>query len=433
MTTRTLDARAEELLRELTPQVLGAVVRRVGDFVAAEDAVQEALVAAAIQWPREGMPDNPRGWLIQVALRRMTDHIRAEAARRRRETIAAQQTDLVIASPDTDVVEKDDTLILLFMCCHSALTTSSAIALTLRAVGGLTTAEIAAAFLVPESTMAQRISRAKQNIRASGIPFALPTGQERADRLRAVLHVLYLIFNEGYTTSSGPSLQRHDLTFEAIRLTRAVHRLLPDDGEISGLLALMLLTDARRAARTGPDGELIPLTTQDRTLWDRALIEEGVALVSASLSLGRARDDPEAPEGSRAPVGPYQLQAALAAVHDEAARAEDTDWPQILALYSLLMHMSDNPMVRLNHAVATAMVNGPTAGLALVQALDEEGRLTGHHRLDAVRAHLLELAGNRDQAVEHYRLAAQRTTSIPERNYLLTQAARLADAGSTPG
>jgi RNA polymerase sigma factor (sigma-70 family) len=420
VTARTLDARAEELLRELTPQVLGAVVRRVGDFVAAEDAVQEALVAAAIQWPREGMPDNPRGWLIQVALRRMTDHIRAESARRLRETVAAQQTDLVIPSPDADdTVEKDDTLILLFMCCHSALTASSAIALTLRAVGGLTTAEIAAAFLVPESTMAQRISRAKQTIKASGIPFSLPTGQERADRLRAVLHVLYLIFNEGYTTSSGPSLQRTDLTFESIRLTRAVHRLLPDDGEISGLLALMLLTDARRPARTGPDGELIPLTTQDRTLWDQALIEEGIALVSASLSKGA--------------VGPYQLQAAIAAVHDEALRAEDTDWPQILALYTLLMHMSDNPMVRLNHAVATAMVHGPTAGLALVQALDEERRLTGHHRLDAVRAHLLELAGNRDKAVEHYRRAAQRTTSIPERNYLLTQAARLADTGSTPG
>jgi RNA polymerase sigma factor (sigma-70 family) len=429
-----MDARAKEMLRELTPQVLGAVVRRVGDFVAAEDAVQEALVAAAVQWPREGMPDNPRGWLIQVALRRMTDHIRAESARRRRETVAAQQTDLVIPSPDTDVVEKDDTLILLFMCCHSALTPSSAIALTLRAVGGLTTAEIAAAFLVPESTMAQRISRAKQIIKTSAIPFTLPTGQERADRLRAVLHVLYLIFNEGYTTSSGPSLQRSDLTFEAIRLTRAVHRLLPDDGEISGLLALMLLTDARRAARTGPDGELIPLTTQDRTLWDRALIEEGVALVSASLSsLGQARDDPEAPEGSKAAVGPYQLQAAIAAVHDEAPHAEETDWPQILALYSLLMHMSDNPMVRLNHAVAAAMVHGPTAGLALVQALDEEGRLTGHHRLDAVRAHLLELAGNRDKAIEHYRRAAQRTTNIPERNYLLTQAARLAEAGTTPG
>jgi len=419
VTARALDARAEEWLRELTPQVLGAVVRRVGDFVAAEDAVQEALVAAAIQWPREGTPDNPRGWLIQVALRRMTDHIRAESARRRRETVAGQQTDLVIPSPDADDrVEKDDTLILLFMCCHSSLTISSAIALTLRAVGGLTTTEIAAAFLVPESTMAQRISRAKQTIKASGIPFSLPSGQERADRLRAVLHVLYLIFNEGYTTSSGPSLQRTDLTFEAIRLTRAVHRLLPDDGEISGLLALMLLTDARRPARTGPDGDLIPLTTQDRTLWDRALIEEGVALVSASLS--------------KAAVGPYQLQAAIAAVHDEAPRAEETDWPQILALYSLLMHMSDNPMVRLNHAVATAMVHGPVAGLALVQALDEEGRLTGHHRVDAVRAHLLELAGNRDKAVEHYRRAAQRTTSIPERNYLLTQAARLADAGTAP-
>jgi len=412
MTTRTLDADAEHLLRELTPQVLGAVVRRFGDFAAAEDAVQEALMAAAIQWPREGRPDNPRGWLIQVALRRMTDQVRADSARRRRENTAIDQTDLVVASMDSEyAAERDDTLILLFMCCHPSLTNASAIALTLRAIGGLTTAEIASAFLVPESTMAQRISRAKQSIKASGIPFSMPTAHERDQRFRAVLHVLYLIFNEGYTTSSGPDLQRSDLTREAIRLTRALRRLLPDDAEVGGLLALMLLTDARRAARTGPDGELIPLTTQDRTLWDRRLIAEGISLVSASLAMGT--------------VGPYQLQAAIAALHDEAPRAEDTDWPQILALYALLMRMSDNPMVRLNHAVAAAMVHGPAEGLALLQPLEQDPRLSEHHRLAAVRAHLLEMAGDREGAIAQYRLASERTTSIPERNYLLTQAARL--------
>jgi RNA polymerase sigma factor (sigma-70 family) len=412
LTAHTLDADAEHLLRELAPQVLGAVVRRFGDFAAAEDAVQEALMAAAIQWPREGRPDNPRGWLIQVALRRMTDQVRADAARRRRETTVIEQADLVVPSMDGEyITERDDTLILLFMCCHPSLTNASAIALTLRAIGGLTTAEIASAFLVPESTMAQRISRAKQTIKASGIPFSMPTADERAERFRAVLHVLYLIFNEGYTTSSGRDLQRSDLTREAIRLTRALHRLLPDDAEVGGLLALMLLTEARRAARTGPDGELIPLTTQDRALWDRRLIDEGTALVSTSLSRGA--------------VGPYQLQAAIAALHDEAPRAEDTDWPQILALYGLLMRMSDNPMVRLNHAVAAAMVHGPAEGLALLQPLDQDPRLSEHHRLAAVRAHLLDMAGDRDGAVANYRVAAERTTSIPERNYLLTQAARL--------
>ena len=410
--THTLDADAEHLLRALTPQVLGAVVRRFGDFAAAEDAVQEALLAAAIQWPREGMPDNPRGWLIQVALRRMTDQVRADSARRRRENTTIEHTDLVVPSMDSEyATERDDTLTLLFMCCHPSLTNASSIALTLRAIGGLTTAEIASAFLVPESTMAQRISRAKQTIKASGIPFSMPTAGERAERFRAVLHVLYLIFNEGYTTSSGPELQRSDLTREAIRLTRALHRLLPDDAEVGGLLALMLLTDARRAARTGPDGELIPLTTQDRTVWDRRVIDEGIALVSASLALGA--------------VGPYQLQAAVAAIHDEAPRAEDTDWPQILALYGLLMRMSDNPMVKLNHAVAAAMVHGPAEGLALLQPLDEDPRLSEHHRLAAVRAHLLEMAGDREAAIAQYRLAADRTTNAPERHYLLTQAARL--------
>ncbi len=309
-------------------------------------------------------------------------------------------------------IDPDDTLVLLFMCCHPALTASSAIALTLRAVGGLTTAEIANAFLVPEATMAQRISRAKQRIRDSGIPFDLPNERERAERLSSVLHVLYLIFNEGYTSSIGPDLQRSDLSNEAIRLTRAVHSLLPQDGEVAGLLALMLLTDARRPARTGADGELIPLAQQDRTLWDRQAISEGVALISNTLSRGS--------------IGAYQIQAAIAAVHDEATRHEDTDWPQILALYGLLQRMSDNPMVTLNHAIAAAMVQGPRTGLELLGALDADERLAGHYRLDAVRAHLYEMAGDHQTAIAHYLAAAGRTTSIPERNYLSTQAARLA-------
>ena len=419
MTSRPLDARSEHLLRELAPQVLGAVIRRFRDFTSAEDAVQEALIAAAVQWPREGVPDNPRAWLIQVASRRMTDYLRSEIARRRRETAAALELDQLAPPPGIEnETDQDDTLILLFMCCHPALTPSSAIALTLRAVGGLTTLEIANAFLVPEATMAQRISRAKTGIKASGVPFSLPTNQERAQRLRAVLHVLYLIFNEGYTASGGPHLQRPELSREAIRLTRAVHNLLPDDAEVAGLLALMLLTDARRAARTGPDGELIPLTNQDRTLWDRKAISEGVALITAALSKGS--------------IGAYQLQAAIAAVHDEAARAEDTDWPQILALYDLLKRMSDNPMVMLNHAIAVAMVDGPSAGLDLLNALDADGRLAAHHRLDAVRAHLLEMAGDHPAAIRHYQIAAGRTTSLPERNYLMTQAARLRESTTNP-
>ena len=398
----------EALLRTLAPQVLGAEMRRFRDFAAAEDAVQEALLAAAMQWPQQGIPENPRAWLIQVASRRMLDIVRSEIARRRRETALALEMDQV--APPLESGE-DDTLILIFMCCHPALTNSSAIALTLRAVGGLTTAEIASAFLVPETTMAQRISRAKQTIRNSGVPFQLPSQQERSERLRLVLHVLYLIFSEGYTSSSGPQLYRTELSVEAIRLTRCVHEFLPDDAEVGGLLALMLLTDARRAARTGPNGELIPLNEQDRSLWDRERIAEGIALLTAALSKGAA--------------GPYQLQAAIAAVHDEAGRVEETDWPQILALYELLRRMSENPMVMLNHAIAVAMVHGPEKGLELLKALDESGRLAGHHRLDAVRAHLLEMAEDRQGAIACYQRAAGRTTSLPERNYLLTQAARL--------
>jgi RNA polymerase sigma factor (sigma-70 family) len=409
-------------LRELAPRALGAVIRRFGDFAAAEDAVQEALLAAATQWPRQGLPENPGGWLVQVASRRMTDQLRSAQARRRREALAALEDppDRQLAAPPDagDAAEQDDTLVLLFMCCHPALTPSSAIALTLRALGGLTTAEIANAFLVPEATMAQRISRAKQAIKASGVPFRMPAGGEQAQKLGAVLHVLYLMFNEGYASSIGPNLQRSELSNEAIRLTRAVRALLPEDGEVAGLLALMLLTDARRAARTGPDGELIPLPEQDRTLWDRKAITEGTELVSATLSRGK--------------VGAYQLQAAIAALHDEAARAEDTDWPQILALYGLLKRMSDNPMVALNHAIAAAMVHGPPAGLKLLEALDADGRLAGHYRLDAVRAHLLELAGDRQAAIARYRAAAEGTTSTPERDYLTARAARLTTEGPGP-
>lgn len=412
MTEQPLDGSSEQLLRELAPQLLGAVIRRFHEFAPAEDAVQEALIAAAVQWPREGVPESPRGWLIQVASRRMADYLRSEMARRRREAAAAEEMEQ--EAPPVRVesaTEQDDTLILLFMCCHPALTPSSAIALTLRAVGGLTTSEIAHAFLLPEATMAQRISRAKQSIKSSGTPFELPTDAERAERLRAVLHVLYLIFNEGYTASAGPQLRRADLSHEAMRLARIVRGLLPDDAEITGLLALMLLTDARRMARTTADGELIPLAQQDRALWDRKQIEEGIALLSAAL-----------PKGS---IGPYQLQAAIAAVHDEAARAEETDWPQILALYELLKRMSDNPIVALNYAIAAAMVHGPAKGLELLDALNDDARLATHHRLDAVRAHLLEMAGDRAGAIDHYRAAAGKTGSLPERNYLLTQAARL--------
>jgi len=402
----------EDLLRELTPRVLGAVVRRFRDFAAAEDAVQEALLAAATQWPGEGLPESPQAWLIRVASRKLTDQIRSEVARRRRETTAAMEAGYVIPAPEIEAeVSSDDTLQLIYLCCHPALTRSSAIALTLRAVGGLSTSEIARAFLVPEATMAQRISRAKQTIQESGIQFRLPTGSETAEWRGAVLHVLYLIFSEGYTASAGEALQRHDLASEGIRLTRLVRGLEPHDPEVAGLLALMLLTDARRAARTGPRGEPIPLDRQDRALWDRGQIEEGVALIISTL-----------PKGS---VGPYQLQAAIAAVHDEAVRSEDTDWPQILALYSVLQRISDNPMVQLNHAVAAAMVHGPAAGLQLVEKLSSDGRLKGHHRLAAVRGHLLEMTGDLQGAISSYLVAASRTASLPERNFLLEQAAKL--------
>jgi len=394
----------EDLLRELAPQVLGVLTRRYGDFDAAEDAVQEALLAAAVHWPAEGVPDRPRGWLIQTATRRLIDQRRSERSRMAREDRA-----LLTQPPPADVPDRDDTLVVLFLCCHPALTPASAIALTLRAVGGLSTPEIARAFLVPEPTMAQRISRAKQRIKSSGVPFRLPTADEWTDRLRTVLHVLYLVFNEGYATTAGRDVHRADLCDEAVRLTRMVHRMLPDDPEVAGLLALMLLLDARRPARTGPSGELVPLPEQDRTRWDRALVAEGAAMLAAAIGRGA--------------VGEYQLQASIAAVHDRAARAEDTDWPQILALYELLDRMTGNPVVTLNRAVAAAMVHGPEAGLTLLAHVEE--RLSGQHRLDAVRAHLLEMAGDTTAAAEHYAAAAALATNLPARHHLSRQVARL--------
>ncbi|WP_188193598.1 RNA polymerase sigma factor [Nonomuraea sp. SYSU D8015] len=405
----------EEVLRELAPQVLGVLVRRYDQFDACEDAVQEAMLDAAVQWPEQGVPDNPRAWLITVASRRVIDHMRSEHARRRREesvAVSVPADEFVAPAPGEERPgDQDDTLTLLFLCCHPALSKPSQLALTLRAVGGLTTAQIASAFLVPEATMAQRISRAKQRVKATGAPFAMPPEAEYADRLRVVLHVLYLIFNEGYTATSGAELHRTELTSEAIRLARALHRLLPGDGEVAGLLALMLLTEARRPARTGPDRQLIPLAEQDRSLWDRRLIDEGVELVTKALSTTA--------------LGPYQVQAAIAAVHDEAATAGETDWPQILALYGVLSGLDDNPIVKLNHAVAAAMVRGPRAGLDLLESLVADDRVAGHHRLAAVRAHLLEMAGDTAAALAAYREAAGLTTSLPERRYLEDRASRL--------
>jgi RNA polymerase sigma factor (sigma-70 family) len=409
----------EDLLRTLAPRVLAVLVRRHGQFDACEDAVQEALLAAALQWPDEGVPAEPAGWLVTVAGRRLTDQWRSESARRRRETavaVARPYHELIAPSPAEEPGgDTDDTLTLLFLCCHPSLSAPSQVALTLRAVGGLTTEQIASAFLVPETTMGQRISRAKQKIKEAGATFAMPAAPERADRLAVVLHVLYLIFNEGYTATSGPDLQHVELTAEAIRLTREVRRLLPADdpaaGEAAGLLALMLLTDSRRATRATADGALVPLAEQDRSRWDAALIGEGTELIERTMAT--------------AALGPYQLQAAIAAVHAEAASTEETDWRQILVLYGILDRIAPNPMVTLNRAIATAQVRGPAAGLALLDDLDGDKRVAGHHRLDAVRAHLLELAGDRGAARDAYTRAARATVSLPERRYLETKAARL--------
>jgi RNA polymerase sigma factor (sigma-70 family) len=397
----------ERILKELAPQVLAAVTRRHGRFDLAEDATQEALIAAARQWPAAGLPDDPCGWLIAVATRRLIDALRAEGARTRREAAAAARE----PPPGSGVPGEDDTLTVLFLCCHPALSPPSQLALTLRAVGGLTTAQIATAFLVPETTMAQRISRAKATIAAAGARFELPPDDQRATRLGVVLHVLYLIFNEGYTATSGARLQRRELAREAIRLTRTARALLPGDGEVAGLLALMLLTQARSDARDRCDGTLIPLAEQDRLRWDRALLDEGTRLIQETLS--------------RAPLGPYQLQAAIAAVHAEAASAADTDWPQVLELYDLLHALAPSPVVTLNRAVAVAMVDGPRAGLVVLDALDGDRRLASHHRLASVRGHLHEMAGDTQAALAGYEDAARRTTSVPEQRYLQAQAERL--------
>ena len=399
------------LARELAPRVLGALSRRYGEFADAEDAVQEALMAASEQWPAAGVPSNPAGWLYQVAARRLADIHRADSARYRREEIVAAErirSEPFVAPNDDEIgAETDDSLLLLFMCCHPALTTSSAIALTLRAVGGLTTSEISSAFMVPEATMAQRISRAKQTIRTSGIEFTMPDESESQARLGAVLHVLYLLFNEGYAGSSGTSLVRVDLSDEAIRLARMLRGLLPDDAEVAGLLGLMLLTDARRMARTGPCGELIPLDEQDRGAWNRAMISEGLSCVADRVS------------------GPYQIQAAIAALHDVAPSSEATDWHGILVLYQRLESISDNPMITLNRIVAESMVRGAQAGLELLNGLETDPRIAGHYRMDAIRAHLLERAGDVEQAIAHFRAAAERTASIPERDFLQGRAVRL--------
>ncbi|WP_307494562.1 RNA polymerase sigma factor [Cellulomonas humilata] len=388
----------EDLLRELAPQVLGTLARRWGDFDAAEDAVQEALIAAARHWSADGIPAQPRGWLLQTASRRMVDQWRSDTARRDREVRVASEPSAGGAAQD------DDTLTVLFLCCHPVLSPTSAIALTLRAVGGLTTAEIARAFLVPEATMAQRISRAKQ--RVAGERFSMPSPDERADRLRSVLRVLYLMFNEGYTGSAGDDLTRVDLSDEAIRLARLV-QAADDDPEVAGLLALVLLTDARRPARTDASGTPVTLADQDRGLWDHARVAEGTALLDGAIGRGA--------------VGEYQLQAAIAAIHDRARSADATDWPQILALYELLERMTGSPVVTLNRAVATAMVHGPAVGLAVLDGVD--GTLP---RVDQLKAHLHELAGDHELALTHYRRAAGRATNVAERRYLDAQVARLA-------
>ena len=413
----------EDLLRRLAPEVLGILLRRHRQFDACEDAVQEALLAAALQWPSEGVPEQPRAWLITVASRRLTDAWRADSARSVREEAdfaASAPAGQHAPAPADEAPGGDDTLALLFLCCHPSLSASSQLALTLRAVGGLTTAEVARAFLVPEATMAQRISRAKATIKAAGASFSMPPEDEREARLQVVLHVLYLMFSEGYTATSGPSLQRRDLATEAIRLTRLVHRLLPADGEVAGLLALMLMTESRHAARTSADGALVALAEQDRALWRDDLIREGSELIAGTLP--------------RATLGPYQLQAAIAAVHAEAPSSEETDWPQVLALYELLERVAPNPMVTLNRAVAVAMVHGPGAGLRLLATLDDDERVARHHRLASVRAHLLELAGDTVAARENYKLAARQTSSLPEQRHLELRAARLsADRGARRG
>lgn len=405
--------RLDDLLREAAPKAIGALVRRFGDFAACEDAVQEALLAAATQWPVDGVPDNATAWVVRVASRRRIEIYRADEARRRREALVVARD----VRPDPDAEEADDTLTVLLLCCHPALTVPSQVALTLRAVGGLTTAEIARAFLVPEATIAQRVSRAKQRIKDAGATFDLPSLEARSASVEAALGVLYLIFTEGHNASAGSVVHRRDLTVEAIRLARQLRARLPGDGEVAGLLALMVLTDARRAARLGLDCAMVPLAVQDRRTWDREALTEGVALIQWALA--------------HAPVGPYQVQAAIAAVHAEATHAEATDWPQILGLYDILLRLSPGPMVSLNRAVAVAMVHGPRAALDQLDAALHDGTLAVHHRLDAVRAHLLEQDGDRNGAQQCFERAARRALSMPERQYLETQSERLKSIGGS--
>jgi RNA polymerase sigma factor (sigma-70 family) len=406
----------EDLLRQLAPQVLATLMRRHRNLDVCEDAVQEALLAAARTWD-SGVPENPRGWLLTVATRRLIDVVRSDRARRAREDrilVGSPPSELLTLGPEREPDvdrDRDDTLALLIMCCHPALSAPSQIALTLRAVGGLTTAEIAACFFVSEATMAQRISRAKQTIRDAGACFEMPADPELTSRLAAVMHVLYLIFNEGYTTSSGARAARVELTAEAIRLARELYRLRPDDSEAAGLLALMLLTDARRVARTTDSGELIDLADQDRSCWDQDRIQEGVALITDALARG--------------PIGAYQVQAAIAAVHDEASRAEDTDWRQILALYQLLDRLAPNPMATLGRAVAAAMAISPAAGLQILESVADDRRIAGHHRFHAVRGQLLEMSGEEQAAREAFALAARLTASLPEKRYLTVRASGL--------
>jgi RNA polymerase sigma factor (sigma-70 family) len=406
----------EHLLRAEAPQVLGALVRRFGHFDIAEDAVQEALLAASRTWPADGVPDNPRSWLIRIGYGRMVDLLRTDQARRRREQQAGL-TELAMQDPSRQGApppETDDSLTLLLLCCHPALSPTSQVALTLRAVGGLTTAEIAHAYGTTENTTGTRISRAKQQLARAGARFTPPTDADRDNRMNAVMQVLYLIFNEGYTASTGDELARIDLTREAIRLTRMLRDSQPNDPEVTGLLALMLLIEARRAARTQGD-ELVPLQEQDRTRWNRALIREGTELIDSVWHQGE--------------VGPYQLQAAIAAVHAAATTPQQTDWPQIAALYLGLEQLSPTAPVRLSRVVAVAHAYGPTRGLALLDDLNQRYHLDREtltrQRERAVRAHLLEMTGDAAGAAAHYREAAALTDNQVEQRYLKHRADRL--------
>lgn len=408
----------EDVWRRELPHVLRALLRRHGDFGQCEDAAQEALEAASRQWPRDGEPADPRGWLVRVASRRLIDRIRSDRARAAREAAEAAEWPrdaLVAPSAAADAPDTDDSMQLLLLCCHPALTRASQVALTLRAVAGLSTGQIAAAFLVPETTMAQRVSRAKATLRAAGTRFETPDAAELPSRVAAVLDVLYLVFNEGYTRSEGTQLVDASLADEAIHLTRQLHRALPDHDEVAGALALMLLIHARTRARTDESGDLVPLADQDRRLWDAELIAEGVRILEEVLPHGH--------------VGAHQLQASIAAVHAEARTPDETDWLQITMLYQMLEHTAPQPTVTLNRAVAVGMAFGPERGLEVVDPLLDDPSMRRHHRTHAVRAHLLEMAGRRDEAMEAYTRATRLTASIPEQRYLNARRAAIQTKG----